>query len=130
MQRFSALCLDDHPVLNDQVGAKATVQLHGIVNQGHRFLAFHAQAEFRKFMRETGFVCRFQQSWSQTVMDLDGGAYDFGGQVCVAHFKILNRKGRQDYAKCAKRIKAIPFWDVFAIFARLFLASFAVSFWA
>src|ERR1700693_6258008 len=71
MQSFFTLCLHDHPSFDNQVGTKPTFQLHGSIDQRHRFLPFNLQPNPFYFVSQARLIRRFQKPRSQVAMNLN-----------------------------------------------------------
>jgi hypothetical protein len=99
MQRFLALDLHDDSAIHYDISSEPALQLYVLVHQRNCFLLFYAQTHFFQFEYKTGFICRLQKTWSQSSVDLDGGANNlFRQSVRIRLMTSLWPLQRSDWA--------------------------------
>lgn len=73
MQRLFAFDFNHHLAVDHHVRSKSAIELHELVDQSHRLLPLHVESGFVEFIRQADFISRFEESRSESAMNLDGG---------------------------------------------------------
>jgi hypothetical protein len=81
--------LDDHPILDDQVGSEPDVDPNRPIDHRDWLLAHRSESTLNKFIGEDCMVNRFQQAWSQGGVDAKGGVQDLFGNGVPSHGSFL-----------------------------------------
>jgi hypothetical protein len=81
---------DDDIVADDEIHAIRTIQSHASVHEGKRLLLVERQATIGHFVRKTGRVSGFEQTWAERLVNRDcGSKYPFAGGVqSVLHAEL------------------------------------------
>src|SRR5262245_14375404 len=84
--RFDRLDLDDDFTLDNQVRSEPEYDVSPFVDDRNRLLADCAQASLLEFVRQDGFVDRFQQAWSESCVNAVRRVYDFFCEFVFCHW--------------------------------------------
>ena len=92
MEPFLGLAFDDDQLLDQQVGSETAIEFHFVVDERDRPLFFDAKSKLFELMCQTGAVRRFEESRTESAMNLDGCADDRRGEFIDVHGWLTPRK--------------------------------------